>query len=77
MLQKGQRAVDVVSTMPYHPPMNVFKWNVEQNEVLARERGITFEEIVQRMESGCKVIEVDHPNKKKYLNQRLSLNLNQ
>jgi hypothetical protein len=34
------------------------------NEVLARERGITFEEIVQRIESGAKVIEADHPNRR-------------
>ena len=42
-----------------------------KNEILARERGITFEEIVQRIESGAKVIETDHPNKEKYPNQRI------
>jgi uncharacterized DUF497 family protein len=51
--------------------MKVFKWNTEENETLARERGITFEEIVQRIESGAKVIETDHPNKGKYPNQRI------
>jgi len=44
---------------------------VEKNEILARERGITFEEIVQRIESGAKVIETDHPNKEKYPNQKI------
>ena len=34
------------------------------------ERGITFEEIVQRIESGANVIETDHPNKRKYPNQK-------
>lgn len=51
--------------------MKIFRWNAEKNETLARERGITFEEIVQRIESGAKVIETDHPNKGKYPNQRI------
>ncbi len=51
--------------------MKIFKWNAEKNEVLASERGITFEEIVQRIESGAKVIETDHPNKKKYPNRKI------
>lgn len=38
---------------------------------MARERGITFEEIVQRIEAGAKVIETDHPNPKKYPNQKI------
>jgi len=41
--------------------------NASKNEILARERGITFEEIVERIESGVKVIETNHPNQKKYL----------
>jgi uncharacterized DUF497 family protein len=51
--------------------MTIFRWNTEKNEILAQERGITFEEIVQRIESGAKVIEKDHPNKKKYPNQKI------
>ena len=51
--------------------MTIFRWNAEKNEILARERGITFEEIVQRIESGAKVIETDHPNKDKYPNQKI------
>jgi len=51
--------------------MKMFRWNAEKNEILARERGITFEEIVQRIESGAKVIETDHPNKDKYPNQKI------
>ena len=51
--------------------MKVFIWNTEKNETLLRERGITFEEIVQKIESGAKVIETDHPNKKKYPNQKI------
>ena len=50
--------------------MKIFKWNSEKNEILALNRGITFEEIVQRIQSGAKVIETDHPNKKKYLGDK-------
>ncbi|MBW2196069.1 MAG: DUF4258 domain-containing protein [Deltaproteobacteria bacterium] len=53
--------------------MKIFKWNSEKNEVLALNRGITFEEIVQRIQSGAKVIEADHPNKKKYPNQKIMI----
>lgn len=51
--------------------MKIFKWNPEKNEILLKERGITFEEIVQRIEAGSKVIETDHPNQKKYPNQKI------
>ena len=63
--------IDIVRTMSYDAIMTIFRWNTEKNEILARERGITFEEIVQRIESGAKVIETDHPNKKKYPNQKI------
>ena len=53
--------------------MKTFKWNSEKNEILAHNRGITFEEIVQRIQSGAKVIETDHPNKKKYPNQKIMI----
>ena len=51
--------------------MKTFKWNAEKNEILERERGITFEEIVQKIEAGTKVIEVDHHNMSKYPNQKI------
>ena len=57
--------------MSYHALMAIFRWNTEKNEILARERGITFEEIVRRTESGAKIIETDRPNKKKYSNQKI------
>ena len=63
--------IDIVPTMPYNIIMKIFKWNAEKNEVLARDRGITFEEIVQRIESGASVIETEHPNKKKYPHQKI------
>jgi uncharacterized DUF497 family protein len=65
------KLVDIVPTLSYVPIMQIFKWNAEKNEVLARQRGITFEEIVKRIELGAKIIETDHPNKKKYPNQKI------
>ena len=59
--------------MSYISIVKTFKWNSEKNEILAISRGITFEEIVQRIQSGAKVIETDHPNKKKYPNQRIMI----
>ena len=53
--------------------MRIFRWNAEKNEILVKERGITFEEIVQRIKSGAKVIETDHPNKDKYPNQKIMI----
>ncbi|HQO09090.1 MAG TPA: hypothetical protein PLK90_03010 [Clostridiales bacterium] len=57
--------------MPYIAFMKIFKWNAEKNETLSKERGITFEEIIQRIEAGAAVIETDHPNKEKYPNQKI------
>ncbi len=53
--------------------MKTFRWNTEKNELLEKSRGITFEEIVQKISSGSKVIETDHPNKKKYPNQKIMI----
>ena len=51
--------------------VEIFEWNGEKNKILAEERGITFEEIVEKIESGARVIETDHPNGKKYPNQKI------
>jgi len=65
--------VDNVCTMSYNMIMKIFKWNPEKNEMLLKERGITFDEIVQKIESGAKVFETEHPNKKKYPNQKIMI----
>ena len=59
--------------MSYAAIMKTFKWNTEKNESLAAERGITFEEIVQKIASGAKLIETEHPNKRKYPNQKIMI----
>ncbi len=44
---------------------------IHNNEILFHKRGITFEEIVQKIESGAKYIETGHPNVNKYSNQKI------
>ena len=51
--------------------MKIFRWNIEKNEILARERGITFEEVVLRIGAGAKIIETEHPNKERYPHQKI------
>lgn len=46
-----------------------FKWNAEKNRALARDRGITFEEIVAQIAVGARVIETAHPNQERYPGQ--------
>ncbi len=51
--------------------MKTFKWDTEKNALLSRERGITFEEIVQKIASGSMVVETDHPNPSRYPTQKI------
>lgn len=51
--------------------MKIFRWNVEKNEILLKKRGITFEEVVQKIEAGERYFEMDHPNQERYSNQKI------
>jgi uncharacterized DUF497 family protein len=51
--------------------MPKYKWNAEKNSRLAKERGITFDEVVKRIEAGALVIETEHANPIKYPDQRI------
>lgn len=53
--------------------MKHFSWNVGKNELLRRERGITFEAIVFHIECGHVVDVLEHPNQERYPGQRLFL----
>jgi uncharacterized DUF497 family protein len=48
-----------------------FSWNLEKNEVLRQERGISFEEIVYHIEQGHVLDLLDHPNQERYAGQRI------
>ena len=51
--------------------MKYFDWNEEKNEVLKKFRNISFEIIVIQIEMGGLLDILEHPNKKKYKNQRI------
>lgn len=51
--------------------MSHYTWNIEKNEKLKIERGISFEQIAMHVERGDVLDIVDHPNQKKYPNQQL------
>jgi uncharacterized DUF497 family protein len=53
--------------------MKAYSWNTDKNELLQKERGISFEEIVLNIQLGNEVAIYNHPNAKKYPNQKISV----
>ena len=51
--------------------MTYYNWNVEKNEKLINERGISFEKAVWCIDNGGLVDIIEHPNKKKYPGQKI------
>jgi uncharacterized DUF497 family protein len=51
--------------------MKYFSWDSEKNELLKRERGISFEEVVFHIEQGDLLDIVEHPNQDRYRGQRI------
>ena len=51
--------------------MKYFSWDAEKNELLRRERGISFEEVVFHIERGDVLDLLQHPNKERYPGQRI------
>ncbi len=51
--------------------MKLFDWNDEKNEILKRERGITFEEIIYHISRDDLLDLIEHPNQEKYPDQRI------
>ncbi len=49
--------------------MKPFRWNHEKNELLKKERGISFEEIVLAIEADGLLDELQHRNADKYPHQ--------
>ena len=48
-----------------------FAWNEEKNLKLKEERGVCFEDVVLKIETGEILDLLEHPNKKRYPNQRI------
>ncbi len=51
--------------------MKLIDWNPDKNRMLIEERGISFEDIVFSLLSGCLLDDIVHPNKTKYPQQRI------
>ena len=53
--------------------MKLFNWNKEKNEWLKQNRELCFEDIIFYIANGLLIDDIEHPNKEKYLNQRIML----
>jgi len=51
----------------------IYNWSAAKNEMLVRERGISFERIVFEISMGNEVAMVMHPNQDRYLGQMISV----
>jgi uncharacterized DUF497 family protein len=50
-----------------------FNWGPEKNQLLVRERGISFERIVFEIANGNELAVLQHPNQEKYPGQKISM----
>ena len=57
--------------MQYIWLMKLFNWNREKNEWLRDNRDICFEDILFYIKNNCLLDDIEHPNKKKYVGQRM------
>ncbi len=53
--------------------MKYFDWSDEKNELLKKERGVSFEQVELALASGDLLDRVKHPNPTKYPNQNVFL----
>ncbi len=53
--------------------MKVYAWNPDKNDLLIKERGISFEDIVLNIHLGNELEIYDHPNQKHYPGQKISV----
>lgn len=48
-----------------------FDWDKKKNEFLKTQRDVAFEDITQALDDGRELDRFDHPNKKRYPNQKV------
>jgi len=51
--------------------MRLFKWNLEKNAQLVKERGVSFERVLYHIERKEILDIIEHPNPAKYPNQKM------
>ncbi|UTJ07494.1 toxin [Arcobacter roscoffensis] len=47
------------------------RYSLEKNEILKRDRNISFEDVILSIEEGNLLDDIEHPNKNKYPNQNI------
>ena len=52
--------------------MNIFRWENEKNELLKKNRGVCFEQVVILMERGDVLDTIEHPNQNRYPGQKIA-----
>ncbi len=57
--------------MYYNLGVKYFSWSYEKNELLKKERKVSFEEVVLCIEKGQLLDILEHPNQEKYPGQRI------
>ncbi len=53
--------------------MKTYNWDIEKNELLKNERGISFEEVIFHIQKGDELDIYPHPNQERYPNQKISV----
>jgi len=53
--------------------MNVFRWDNEKNEMLRKNRGVCFEQVVILMERGDVLNTIEHPKQDRYPGQKIAI----
>lgn len=51
--------------------MKPFRWNADKNRQLQAERGVSFEQALQAIQSSRLLDVIEHPNQEKYPTQRI------
>lgn len=49
----------------------IIRYSLEKNELLKKQRDISFEDVILSIEKGDVLDDVEHPNKEKYPNQNI------
>ena len=49
----------------------VIRYSYKKNEILKKDRDISFEDVILTIENGDLLDDITHPNKEKYLNQNI------
>jgi hypothetical protein len=49
----------------------LIRYSYEKNELLKKERGVCFDDVILSIENGDLIDDIEHPNKEKYPNQNI------